>query len=234
MIKLKFLFLKTFSFVLLISLFVGCDESSIEIPEYRIAKVTNVQKEDSRIELAYKESSVSNISLYSKNVLLSTTGVNYHLNGLTCELEGVTYSVQWDAVIGPPRARIVEAYIGKALTHSVEYFYDDAGRILRALIQASELGVPVWCNYAYYDDYIIVDDAGVPHRIDLSDEENTGYVCNVIDFAAEANVTSTYVINPDLYYLNIYGVPVNKLPSGYEILRSGDTLTKVGAYSYGY
>ena len=41
--------------------------------------------------------------------------------------------------------------------------------------------------------------------------QNTGYVCNVLRYAGSP-VTNEYILNPDLYYLGIYGTPVKLLP----------------------
>jgi hypothetical protein len=78
----------------------------------------------------------------------------------------------------------------------------------------------------------IQEAGGRQYSIDLSNEENTGYVCNVFGYV-NAPLTNQYVINPDLYFLNIYGKPIDKLPGGHEIVRSGKTL-RVGTHIYEY
>jgi len=70
---------------------------------------------------------------------------------------------------------------------------------------------------------------------------NTGYVCNVLR-AVGAPLTNQYALNPDLYYLGIYGTPVKLLPDAIierNIYRDGEgdlhsVYSRVGSDYYFY
>ena len=70
------------------------------------------------------------------------------------------------------------------------------------------------------------------YEIQLGSEENTGHVYNVLGYAG-APLTTQYVFNPELYFLNIYGKPVDLLPQGMEVSRSGNSM-RIGQHYYEY
>ncbi|MDR1096790.1 MAG: hypothetical protein LBL57_01510 [Tannerella sp.] len=208
---------------------IACDETSEKITDYPISPVTNYENDTARISMSHTNMNVNKFELYKRGELTCTAGVFYRADGIFCMLNGIQYHIEPDNVLGSTRAKKISASIGGSLYYEVEYFYKDE-RLVSATIGVPPDG-PYYTSYAYYDSKIVVEDWG-RHEIELSNEENTGYAFNVLGHA-EMPLTSQYVINPALYFLNIYGKPVEKLPSGYEIERSGKTM-RVGNHLYEY
>ncbi|MDR1525121.1 MAG: hypothetical protein LBS79_07720 [Tannerella sp.] len=208
---------------------VSCDESGLEIPVYEMLPVSKYERDTVKTLITYDSRRIIRYSLYVKDVLVSETALAYKPNGIYCSLNGIDYEIQLDNTIGGSRVEHLYAYIGDELYYDVLYKYDGEGRLSNTEINV--LGGPYYTSYRYKESSIEIVDDGV-YEIPLGNEENAGYVFNVLDYA-NAPHTSKYVINPDLYFLNIYGKPVGKLPSGHVIERSGNTL-RIGKHYYEY
>jgi len=190
--------------------------------------------------MVYNGDMLQELNLYINDKLRSESKIEYLLTTIRCEVNGITYEIFLDNTRGGARAKEVTARVNGALLNNVEYFYDDQNRIEKACYErlggVDDGGPKIrWIIYTYNgNDIIEVDDAGTNYTLNLSSEENTGSVCNVLDFSG-APISTQYIINPDLYYLNIYGKPVGYLPQGQTIERnSSNNLTRVGKYRYEY
>jgi hypothetical protein len=226
--KVEFFLAKSLIIIFICFSAIACDETSEKISHYPISPVTNYENETARISMSHTDMNVNRFDLYEGGELTCTAGVSYGANGIFCTLNGIQYHIEPDNVLGSTRAKTITASIDGSLYYEVEYFYKDE-RLVLAHINAQ--GGPYYTSYAYYDSKIVVEDGG-RHEIELGNEENTGYAFNVLGHT-EMPLTSQYVINPALYFLNIYGKPVEKLPAGYEIERSGKTM-RVGKHLYEY
>ncbi len=100
------------------------------------------------------------------------------------------------------------------------YSYDYAGYISE--VEIPNLETTVLFKYHYRDRMHYANTISVieVHRKDSTTYtlnlapgkiRNTGYVCNVLRCAGSP-VTNKYILNPDLYYLGLYGTPVKFLP----------------------
>ena len=230
------LFFRKFLFLFSVSImFVSCDPTSIEVPYYPIAKISSYEKESVKTVMRYDTKGLSNFEVYVNNSLVSSSNVNYSASKIYCIINDVAYDIKLQSTRGGVLAESISATTrGGSRLYYVEYWYDDEGRMKMSRVDGV-LSSPAYCHYRYENNSIIIDDYGTNYTITLSSEDNLGNVCNVMDFS-EAPMTTTYVINPDLYFLNVYGTPIMKLPQGQTITRSADNtqLTRVGKYYYNY
>ncbi len=214
-------------------MFAGCDEGSLEIPYYPLSQVTTCERDSIKTLMTYGSQGVSEYSLLEHGSLVCTAHVKYTSSKIYCTIKGVSYDIQLANTKGGFRAEEVLATIGGAQLYRVLYSYDELGRLNKAFVEGAAPD-PVYTHYRYEDGAIIIHEVGTDYRIQLLSEDNLGYVCNVLDYA-DAPYTSNYVINPDLYFLNIYGTPVNKLPYGHVIMiNKKEKLSRVGKYLYEY
>ena len=231
--KVQMFFVKSLMMAVAGFMVVSCDDSSPEVPSFKISPIAKYEKDSKATYLFYHEGRITELRSYVDGTLVSSSYVNYNPSGITCSVKGIDYSIKWDATLGGARATSVEARIGGALYYRVEYLaYDAEGRLVLASIERE--GGPYYVSYKYNESSVVIDEGSFgQYEIPLSSEENVGNVCNVLDYANAPN-TSEYVINPDLYYLNIYGAPVKYLPSGHRVERSDGNLSQVGEYFYEY
>lgn len=130
----------------------------------------------------------------------------------------------------------------------LKYHYNGAGYLSRVEILNKQSVVYFLYNYLNAEKRsnsvtIIEEPEGRYYTVQLSSRkiENKGYVCNVLRYAGSP-LTNEVIINPDLYYLGIYGTPVKYLPdvpieSGSYRDAKGDVhgvYSRVGAYKYFY
>jgi hypothetical protein len=231
--KVELFFIKSLLVVFVCFSVIACNESSERVSFYYMAPVSKYEKETMRTDMYHDGRNVNEYNLFIEDSLTCKANVAYRADGIICRLNDIHYHIQPDNVLGATRVRMIIATKPDGLYHETEYYYDANERLGHAVISAPGVpGSPFHVYFVYYDSHIVIQEPGGEYRIDLCDEENTGYVCNVLSFA-EAPLTSQYIINPDLYFLNIYGRPVDKLPNGHEIVRSEKTL-RVGKHSYKY
>lgn len=222
-----------FAVALTCVVFVGCDEGSLEIPSYQFSHVSKCERDSVKTLMTYGSKGLSEYNMYVYDNLVCKTNVSYSSSRISCTIHGVSYDIQLANTKGGARAESVMATVNKARLYSILYRYDTEGRLVQADIEGVADNV-VYTHYKYDGNTIIIDDVGTEYRINLSSEDNIGYVCNVLDYA-DAPYTSKYVINPDLYFLNIYGTPVSKLPYGHDVVFcDGKKLSRVGKYYYEY
>jgi len=216
---------------------IACNEQSEEAPTYQISQVSSVERDEWKTDLTYDNKGVSSIKLYNGNTLKSASTITYRSNTLTCSIDGITYEIEIGNVKGATRAESVVASIGGQEYYRITYTYNHEGRLSSALVERSNTKgfdeVHTYYDYYNNDSIQVSEQDGTKYKIYLSSEENKGYVCNVLDFA-NAPLTSEFVINPNLYFLNIYGVPVQKLPANIEIREQDDKLIQAGKYKYYY
>jgi len=214
----------------------GCGEgeNSVVVPTYSIAKITSVEADEAITFLTYGDRGLSEFTFNRNGDYAGKATVQYLPTGLTCAIDGIQYDIQYGNTHGTFRAEEITAKKDGVMTYRVDYTYDEEGRIKMAAINGIS-SVVIYTEYAYENNKIKIDDYGHKYELDLSSEENTGNVCNVFGFVeTPTNYTTQYVINPTLYYLNIYGVPVSKLPVNQDVEREGSRLVKVGKYRYTY
>lgn len=216
------------------TVFVGCDESSLEIPYYEFSHVSKCERDSVKMLMTYGSQGLSEYSLYVNDDPVCQSIVRYSSSKIFCTIQDVSYDIQLANTRGGTRIESVLATVDKARLYNVVYRYDTEGRLVQADIEGVADEV-VYTRYWYEENAIRIDDVGTEYRIDLSSDRNLGYVCNVLDYAG-APYTSKYVINPDLYFLNIYGTPIERLPYGFEIERCNNNqkLSRVGKYFYEY
>jgi|GEM_PF-2384695 len=235
--KLSLLLMKS-----LLAFFAGvalnsCDDSTPEAPYFPFSKVTKLEREDIKMYMSYDNTRLTAYKLFVNDNQVSSSSVTYKPDKIHCVINGIRYDIELDNVKGTNRAKSVEASKNGVPVHYV-YFnkYDELGRV--SLVRVDGIpGSPIYISYKYEGNKITVFDGGVYYTLELSSEDNKGYVCNVLDFAGSP-ITSSYVINPDLYFLNIYGTPVGKLPKlpedEIEYSEDNQRLLRVGKYSYEY
>jgi len=237
MSKVHLFFTRSLCLFIISLIIVSCNEASEPIPYVPIAKVSGYEKDSVRAHMRYGNLGLSTYDMYINDSHVSSSDVKYSPGSIYCVINGIAYSIKLSNSRGGVRAESVNATTteGSRLFY-VEYWYDSLGRLDMARVD----GVaekPAYCHYSYEANSIIIDDFGTEYKLDLSSEENIGYVCNVIDYSG-APLTSTYIINPNLYFLNIYGTPSEKLPKGHTVTRSGSgdnmRLSRVGRYYYEY
>ncbi len=224
--------LALFTFVLLCS----CEEKVPYIPVYPMSKVTVLERDSIKTFMSYVNSRVNEYKLFVNDRQVSGATVFYFVNRIHCTINGIRYDIELDNTSGGIRAKQVVASINGTPMYSVYYqSYDKTdGRLTLARVDGVN-SESTYVTIKYEGDQISVFHNGIYHYIDLSPTENIGNVCNVLDFAG-SSLVSNYLINPDLYFLNIYGAPINKLPAGQEIVLSDDNqrVLKVGKYTYEY
>ena len=228
-------FAKSLLFFFIGVMFVSCGEVSLEIPYYQFAQVSKYEKDSLRTHMRYNNEGLSGYDVYIHDSHVSSSSVRYSSGKIYCEINGISYDIKLSNTRGGIRAESVSATNSSgARLYDVEYWYDDLGRLEKARVDGVA-SIPGYMHYEYEGNTIIIDDFGVEYRLELSSNENKGYVCNVLDYA-DAHFTSNYVINPNLYFLNIYGTPIDKLPHGHQVMHSDDNsrLVSVGKYSYEY
>jgi hypothetical protein len=215
-------------------MFVGCDEGSLEIPYYQFSKISKCERDSIKTLMQYGDRGLSRFEVLVHDNQVSVSYVSYTTSAIHCTIRDISYNIHLDNTRGGTRAEFVQANKGNSELYSIEYTYDDLSRLSLAKIQGVGEAV-VYVSYQYEDKAVVINDAGTRFRIELSSGKNVGYVCNVLDFA-DAYYTSKYVIHPDLYYLNIYGAPVEWLPSGHEVTfcENNTDIAQVGKYFYEY
>ncbi|MDR1407662.1 MAG: hypothetical protein LBJ23_06420 [Tannerella sp.] len=150
---------------------------------------------------------------------------------------------------------VINRYDDGRLHSIVNYTYNTEGYLdVVSVERPGETGV--FLRYKYPNltagDYeIIIEEHPGPtvYRIPLAIAEdgsdthyNDAYVCNVLRYG-KAPITNDYVINPDLYYLGLYGKPCRYLPD--EMIEKSvqrdtsgairtTTITRVGNSRYYY
>jgi hypothetical protein len=217
----------------------SCKKEGETVPLVKFEPVKEFSRDELCTFLEYngRYGRISKIQYQVGNSLRSSEDVAYTSMGMNCYIDTLIYEIKLGATIGGSRALSVSAYRGVGIVYYVEYYYDNAGRLnLAKLIRPSE-NKEDWISYDYGDNKIVISESGEYYGVSLSkDDENTGYVCNAYAFA-EAPLTNRYIINPDLYFLNIYGMPIECLPVEQTIERVDDNdrrLTRVGKYYYKY
>ena len=213
----------------------GCDEPTESIPYFEFSRVATCERDSLKTYITYGDRGISEYSLYIKGSFVSKESVKHTGSSITCTINDIVYVVKLSNTRGGLRAESVSALtLSGARLYYVEYWYDDEYRLIKARLDGVE-SVPVYAHFKYESDNIVIDDVGREYTLRLSSEANLGYVCNVFDFS-DTYYTSKYIINTDLYFLNIYGAPVEKLPYGQTVTYSNDrkSITRVGKYYYEY
>jgi hypothetical protein len=225
--------------------FSSCKEIITDAPVNSIARISSFERDFETTCFSYDNNTVRSIIVLDEyGSKKQQSSINYSSVGISCNLHGVSYSITPDNTRGGWRVKNLLAVKNNALFYRVEYFYDELGRLSSAHIEksgeASGSNPYVTISLNYSDDRVIVSDDGIgggTYTIMLSEEANVDNVCNVLDFA-ESKRLSEYVMNPDFYYLNIFGTPVSKLPAEEEIKWEGEgdsrRLVEIGKYKYNY
>lgn len=142
----------------------------------------------------------------------------------------------------------MEIWKDGSLYVQLKYHYDRAGYLSNVYLLNMQSVVYFKYNYRNSQNrsntITIIEQPGsreytirlAPKRI-----ENKGYICNVLRYA-HSPLTNEFIINPDLYYLGIYGTPVKYLPD--EAIERGayrdkkgnveSVFSRVGNYKYFY
>ncbi len=211
------------------------NEPGISVPLYKIDPVSAYTRDSLTTQLSYNsEGRVAQYELYSKEEFISKSSVRYTPDFATCTLGDTYYQIKWAATIGALRIAAVDAFIDGALYYNVEYSYDESGRLKLVILSRSGEAEPIYISYRYEGSLVKINESGKFYELELSSEENTGNVCNVLRYC-EAPLTSEYILNPDLYFLNIYGTPMQYLPKGQTVVRDDNgKLLQVGEYHYKY
>jgi len=234
--KLSFYFIKCLFAVLICTVLISCEEKADPLPHYVISNVTKCERESVKMLMTYSGNTISTYNWYENDALVSSSNVKYTPGSISFTLKDVRYDIQLALTKGGFRIESMRASSGIATLYSVDYWFDKENRLEKALVNGSTLDNPhqatsVWVSYKYEGNKITTSDGGY---LELSVDENVGNVCNVLDFAG-SRLTSTYVINPDFYFLNIYGTPITKLPQGQTVsYNEKNQLSRVGKYYYEY
>jgi hypothetical protein len=231
--KIELFFIKSLIVAVVFLSVTACNEMSEKISFYEMSPVSVFEREALRTVMYHNGRTVSKFELYEDNTLTCIANVSYRADGIICTLNGIQYHIQPDNVLGATRAKIITAHKGSGFYFETEYFYINE-RLAYAEVNAPEVPEsPFRVNFFYDDSLITIQEVGGrQYSTALCNEKNTGYACNVFEYV-NAPLTNQYVINPDLYFLNIYGKPIDKLPDGHVIMRSGKTL-RVGTHIYEY
>ena len=232
--KLSLFLVKSLMAVFVGTTIISCNGEHVErIESYPISKITMFERNSIQTYLTYQSNEVYEYNLYENGVHFSSARVTYTPSKIHCTIDGIRYDIQLSNTIGAYRAETVTASQGGSMIYFVEYKYDNQGRMVKARLDGRER-YSVFTEFTYEANAIVIDDGGYPFRLELSSSDNIGNVCNVIDMATTPYVST--IINPYLYYLNIYGKPINKLPQGYEIELSEDglKLSSIGKYYFEY
>ncbi|MDR1600805.1 MAG: hypothetical protein LBS42_00030 [Tannerella sp.] len=150
-------------------------------------------------------------------------------------------------------AENVTTYEYGRLQSKIDYGYNASGYLSTARIERPGQ-VPVTVYYKYPDMQnpastaeILIEEHPGPtvYHIPLATvnstgepakQENEAYVCNVLRYG-KSPITNEYVINPDLYYLGLYGAPFKYLPDEMiekNIRQTVVTILRVGNGRYYY
>ncbi|MGP1421145.1 MAG: hypothetical protein ACTTKI_06125 [Tannerella sp.] len=112
----------------------------------------------------------------------------------------------------------MEVWKDSNLYAQLKYHYDQGGYLSKVEILNKRSVVLFQYDYLNAKKRsnsitIIEEPEGRYYTVQLSSRkiENKGYVCNVLRYAGSP-LTNEVIINPDLYYLGIYGTPVKYLP----------------------
>ena len=226
--------IKSVLVVLVCNLFASCEDPLPELPIYELAKVTMCERDSVRTHIAYNHNGLAEYAYYVYDSKKSQMGVQYTTGNIKCSINGLDYEIVLSNTKGGAVIEELKAKRGNALEYTVKYWYDQENRLKTAHISGGEAQA-VYTNYFYEGNRVIVEEGGHHFPIELSSDTNLGNVCNVLDFAG-ASLTSKYVINADLYFLNIYGAPITKLPQGQVVEYTSDNqkLSRVGKYRYEY
>ena len=235
--KLSLYCIKKLIAISICAVFFSCDDETIEIPYFSFAKVTKCERDSISMIMGYSNVGLSEYNLYENDAFVGRSFVRYTPSEILCSIKGIDYRIQLGNTRGVYRIESLEAKVGNVLWYYVQYWFDDENRLSLARVDGSDLINPnqlhsVFIAYKYVGNTIEISDGGF---LELSSADNLGYVCNMLDFAGSPH-TSKYVINPDLYFLNIYGSPILKLPKGQEVryTSNNQNLLSVGKYQYAY
>jgi hypothetical protein len=216
----------------------GCKENVEKLPFITFEKVTEFTRDSYRTVLEYGDQygRMSLIQFQEGDYVKSREGILYTSQGMNCYIDTLLYEVKLASTIGGSRAFSVSTYKEGGVFYYVEYQFDISGKLFLAKIIIPSTGSEEWISYKYTDDNLEINEGGIIYNVPLSTEENTGYVCNVYAFS-EAPLTNKYVIHPELYFLNIYGMPIKNLPADQIVQRVGSNdnrISRVGKYYYKY
>ncbi|MDR3309391.1 MAG: hypothetical protein LBS80_05505 [Tannerella sp.] len=235
MIKKTVCFFRNLAAAALFGTLLGsCNEESPEIPVYDMVRLSEYQMDTLRTVFNYNQNGLTGFDHYEDGILKEHAYLEYRATNICYVSAGITHTLEFFPSKGGLRVQYDRATIGDAELYYLEYQYDAEGRLHQAYYAATRTA-PLWVIFTYTgDNSIEIDEQGQKYTISLSSEDNTGYVCNVLGFP-ETAYTSRYIINPDLYYLGIYGKPVGKLPANQAVRRNSNSgLAGVGKYSYTY
>ena len=232
--NLNLFLIKSVLLVLVCILYTSCEDPLPVLPIYELAKVTKCERDSITTQISYNQNGLSEYTYYVYDSKKSQMGVKYTPGNIYCSINGLDYEIVLSNTRGGAVVEELKAKRGNALEFSVQYRYDEKNRLKLAHISGGEAQA-VYTNYYYEGNRVIVEEGGHHFPIELSSADNLGNVCNVLDFAG-ASLTSKYVMNADLYFLNIFGAPIGKLPQGQEVEYTGDNqkLSRVGKYRYEY
>ena len=235
--KLKMFLIESLLAVTVCAVLTNCEERSIPVQSYPIAKVSRFERDSYATEMIYGNSGLAEYNVFINNTFAYSGSVWYKPSSIMCTMNGVQYEFQLANTRGVSRVESVSATVGNAQLYQVTYEkFDPDGRLTLARVSGvADDGLSHYISYKYEGNKVIIYERGIYYTIELSDTDNTGYVCNVMGFSG-ANLTANYVFNPDFYFLNIYGTPIKKLPLGQEVEMSEDSqrLLRVGHFSYEY
>ena len=231
--KLSLLVIKSLITVFVGTVIISCgNEDPIPIPVYTISKVSMFERNNIKTYLGYGNSRLNEYRQFEDERQVNSAFVYYAADYIYCTFNDVKYEIEMDNVKGGVRAKTVTATKNGFPIYNVYYnTYDQQGRLTLARVDGVG-GQSIYISYKYEGNKIVISDGTT---LELSSDDNKGNVCNVLDFAG-SSYTSDYVINPCLYFLNIYGTPINKLPVGQEVEYSEDNqkILRVGKYTYEY
>ena len=218
------------------ALFISCEEGSLPVKFYPISKVTRLERDSVVTLMKYSNLGLSEYSVYINDVFAYSGSIQYKPSDIVCNMNGIRYEFQLANTKGVSRAESLTASVNGALLYKVQYmkFEDSEGRLTLARVDGID-SQPAYISFKYEGNKIFIQERTFDYTIDLSSDDNLGNVCNVIGLTGP-ELTSKYVFNPDFYFLNIYGTPINKLPLGHEVEVSEDNqrLLRVGKYLYEY
>ena len=234
--KLSLLMIKSLLMVITGVMFMSCEEESLPVTYYPISKVSRLERDSIVTLMIYGNSGLSEYNMYINNALAYKGSVWYTPSSIKCLMDGIQYDFQLANTKGVSRVESLTASRGNAKLYNVQYWFEDPeGRVSLARVDGIE-GIPAYISYKYEGNKIFIKERALDFTIELSSDDNLGYVCNVMDFAQGAYLTSQYVFNSDFYFLNIFGTPINKLPLGqeFEVSEDNQRLLRVGKFSYEY
>jgi len=216
----------------------GCDKESTEMTVYEVTRdLSAFEKDGNKTEMKYNNFGVYQYRFYNSGSTASTIDVTYGSSTIVVNYNNLTHQIELDNTKGGKRVKTLTALSGHSLFYSIEYHYTAEGRLDYATYDGEGVNGQGSVNFYYDGNAIrIMDwcfDKGKEYVINLSDEENTGFVCHVFDFIGAPKVVE-HILNPILYYLNVLGTPISKLPADVDIQRDGAKVKSVGNCSYSY